>query len=48
MSTCTHPPLLSPGQNNGVGELCDDFTDLDFHECFLGTTLNVKLLLYTK
>ncbi|XP_010888390.1 lipase member H isoform X1 [Esox lucius] len=33
---------------SGVDEQCDDFTDLDFHECFLGTTLNVKLLLYTK
>ncbi|KAK6299594.1 hypothetical protein J4Q44_G00296270, partial [Coregonus suidteri] len=35
-------------QDGGGGALCDDFTDLDFHECFLGTTLNVKLLLYTK
>uniref|UniRef100_A0A674D1U0 Lipase member H-like n=1 Tax=Salmo trutta TaxID=8032 RepID=A0A674D1U0_SALTR len=35
-------------QDSGVGALCDDFTDLDFHECFLGTTLNIKLLLYTK
>ncbi|KAI1891283.1 hypothetical protein AGOR_G00142190 [Albula goreensis] len=27
---------------------CDDFTDLDFHESFIGTNLNVKLLLYTR
>uniref|UniRef100_A0A4W5KRI8 Lipase, member Ib n=1 Tax=Hucho hucho TaxID=62062 RepID=A0A4W5KRI8_9TELE len=40
--------MLCKGQDSGVGALCDDFTDLDFHECFLGTTLNVKLLLYTK
>ncbi|CAB1341018.1 unnamed protein product [Coregonus sp. 'balchen'] len=40
--------MLCKGQESGVVELCDDFTDLDFHECFLGTTLNVKLLLYAK
>ncbi|XP_052357956.1 lipase member H-like isoform X2 [Oncorhynchus keta] len=39
---------LCKGQDSGVGALCDDFTDLDFHESFLGTTLNIKLLLYTK
>ncbi|XP_035269062.1 lipase member H isoform X1 [Anguilla anguilla] len=27
---------------------CDDFTDLDFRETFMGTNLNVKLLLFTR
>lgn len=27
---------------------CDNFTDLDFHESFMGTYLYVRLLLYTR
>ncbi|KAJ8375695.1 hypothetical protein SKAU_G00062750 [Synaphobranchus kaupii] len=27
---------------------CDDFTNLDFRETFMGTNLNVKLLLFTR
>uniref|UniRef100_A0A8C9W1D1 Lipase, member Ib n=1 Tax=Scleropages formosus TaxID=113540 RepID=A0A8C9W1D1_SCLFO len=30
------------------GSECDNFTDLDFRECFIGTNLYVKLLLYTR
>ncbi|KAJ8385823.1 hypothetical protein AAFF_G00181790 [Aldrovandia affinis] len=32
----------------GKASKCDDFTDLDFHESFMGTNLNVKLLLFTR
>ncbi|XP_018616530.1 lipase member H [Scleropages formosus] len=32
----------------GKGSECDNFTDLDFRECFIGTNLYVKLLLYTR
>ncbi|KAL4624867.1 lipase member H-like [Arapaima gigas] len=36
--------LCDPGQ----GSDCDNFTDLDLRECFIGTNLYVKLLLYTR
>ncbi|KAG7484357.1 hypothetical protein MATL_G00048290 [Megalops atlanticus] len=32
----------------GLAMDCDDFTDLGFHDSFIGTQLNVKLLLYTR
>ncbi|KAI1903136.1 hypothetical protein AGOR_G00024100 [Albula goreensis] len=32
----------------GLGRDCDDFTDLGFHDSFIGTKLKVKILLYTK
>ncbi|KAK9953267.1 hypothetical protein ABG768_017272 [Culter alburnus] len=32
----------------GEDSECDNFTDLDFHECFIGTNLYVRLLLYTR
>lgn len=39
----------SSGQEqNGSGESCDNFTDLDLSHCFLGTSLSVRLLLYTR
>ncbi|KAK0153657.1 Lipase member H [Merluccius polli] len=30
------------------GQACDTFTDLDFHHAIVGTTLDVRLLLYTR
>ncbi|KAG1943930.1 lipase member H-like [Pimephales promelas] len=32
----------------GEDSECDNFTDLDFHESFIGTNLDVRLLLYTR
>ncbi|XP_062841296.1 lipase member H [Trichomycterus rosablanca] len=32
----------------GQDDQCDDFSDLDFHETFIGTSLYVRLLLYTR
>lgn len=41
--------LPPPGQEeSGAGESCDDFTDLNLSHCFLGTSLYVRLLLYTR
>ncbi|CAF93802.1 unnamed protein product [Tetraodon nigroviridis] len=41
--------LLCEGQEqSGAGESCDNFTDLDLAHCFLGTSLYVRLLLYTR
>lgn len=37
-----------PGQDGGSSESCDNFTDLDLSHCFLGTSLYVRLLLYTR
>lgn len=38
-----------PGQDqSGSGETCDNFTDLDLSHCFIGTSLYVRLLLYTR
>ncbi|KAJ8278145.1 hypothetical protein GJAV_G00084360 [Gymnothorax javanicus] len=36
------------GLCRGQVSRCDDFTDLNFHETFIGTNLNVKLLLFTR
>ncbi|XP_057178568.1 lipase member H isoform X2 [Triplophysa rosa] len=36
--------MLCEGQDSE----CDNFTDLDFHESFMGTNLYVRLLLYTR
>uniref|UniRef100_A0A667YVK0 Lipase, member Ib n=1 Tax=Myripristis murdjan TaxID=586833 RepID=A0A667YVK0_9TELE len=35
-------------EESGAAESCDDFTDLDLSHCFIGTTLYVRLLLYTR
>ncbi|XP_062335746.1 lipase member H [Osmerus eperlanus] len=40
--------VLCKGQESGRGEPCDNFTDLYFHESFMGTILDVRLLLYTR
>uniref|UniRef100_A0A7N6ACU0 Lipase domain-containing protein n=1 Tax=Anabas testudineus TaxID=64144 RepID=A0A7N6ACU0_ANATE len=32
----------------GSGEYCDNFTDLNLSHCFIGTSLYVRLLLYTR
>lgn len=32
----------------GEGKECDNFSDVDFHEAFIGTNLYVRLLLYTR
>uniref|UniRef100_A0A3B4TII2 Lipase member H-like n=1 Tax=Seriola dumerili TaxID=41447 RepID=A0A3B4TII2_SERDU len=32
----------------GEGEYCDNFTDLNLSHCFMGTSLYVRLLLYTR
>ncbi|XP_029934664.1 lipase member H [Myripristis murdjan] len=41
--------VLCKGQEeSGAAESCDDFTDLDLSHCFIGTTLYVRLLLYTR
>uniref|UniRef100_H3CIG4 Lipase, member Ib n=1 Tax=Tetraodon nigroviridis TaxID=99883 RepID=H3CIG4_TETNG len=41
--------FATPGQEqSGAGESCDNFTDLDLAHCFLGTSLYVRLLLYTR
>lgn len=40
--------VVTPGQEESeAGESCDNFTDLDLTHCFVGTTLYVRLLLYT-
>lgn len=40
---------MSPGQEEiGADESCDDFTDLNLTHCFMGTSLYVRLLLYTR
>lgn len=31
-----------------MGQSCDDFTDLNLSHCFMGTSLYVRLLLYTR
>lgn len=38
---CLLPPLLFPDQG------CDEFTDLSFSHSFIGTSVRVRLLLYT-
>ncbi|KAM7369604.1 hypothetical protein PAMP_010914 [Pampus punctatissimus] len=41
--------MLCKGQEeSGAGESCDDFTDLNLSHCFMGTSLYVRLLLYTR
>ncbi|CAL1596424.1 unnamed protein product [Knipowitschia caucasica] len=35
-------------EESGDSELCDDFTDLNLSHCFMGTSLYVRLLLYTR
>lgn len=35
-------------EQSGSGESCDNFTDLDLSHCFIGTSLSVRLLLYTR
>uniref|UniRef100_A0A668VFL1 Lipase domain-containing protein n=1 Tax=Oreochromis aureus TaxID=47969 RepID=A0A668VFL1_OREAU len=35
-------------QESETGESCDNFTDLDLTHCFVGTSLYVRLLLYTR
>ncbi|XP_013771220.1 lipase member H [Pundamilia nyererei] len=35
-------------EESEAGESCDNFTDLDLTHCFVGTTLYVRLLLYTR
>ncbi|XP_060950171.1 lipase member H [Limanda limanda] len=41
--------LLCNGQEqSGGGEPCDSFTDLNLSHCFMGTSLYVRLLLYTR
>ncbi|XP_028288703.1 lipase member H [Parambassis ranga] len=41
--------ILCKGQEeSGEGESCDNFTDLNLSHCFLGTSLYVRLLLYTR
>lgn len=39
---------LSGQEQSGSGQSCDNFTDLDLAHCFLGTSLSVRLLLYTR
>lgn len=40
---------VHPGQEeSGEGEYCDNFTDLNLSHCFIGTSLYVRLLLYTR
>ncbi|XP_071402166.1 LOW QUALITY PROTEIN: lipase member H, partial [Centroberyx affinis] len=41
---------VCPGQEeeSGADESCDNFTDLDLSHCFMGTSLYVRLLLYTR
>ncbi|KAM6907983.1 lipase member H [Lycodopsis pacificus] len=40
---------LCKGQEEpGEAESCDDFTDLNLSHCFMGTSLYVRLLLYTR
>uniref|UniRef100_A0A672GGF7 Lipase, member Ib n=1 Tax=Salarias fasciatus TaxID=181472 RepID=A0A672GGF7_SALFA len=34
--------------DSGAGDWCDNFTDLDLSHCLLGTSLYVRLLLYTR
>ncbi|PWA25067.1 hypothetical protein CCH79_00019096 [Gambusia affinis] len=38
---------VGPGES-GTEEPCDNFTDLDLSHCFMGTSLYVRLLLYTR
>ncbi|XP_056155858.1 lipase member H [Lampris incognitus] len=41
--------VLCRGQEESLpGESCDNFTDLDFSHSFMGTSLYVRLLLYTR
>lgn len=42
---CVRP---SGQEQSGSGEACDNFTDLDLSHCFIGTSLYVRLLLYTR
>uniref|UniRef100_A0A7N6F7D4 Lipase domain-containing protein n=1 Tax=Anabas testudineus TaxID=64144 RepID=A0A7N6F7D4_ANATE len=35
-------------EESGSGEYCDNFTDLNLSHCFIGTSLYVRLLLYTR
>uniref|UniRef100_A0A3B5RCZ4 Lipase member H-like n=1 Tax=Xiphophorus maculatus TaxID=8083 RepID=A0A3B5RCZ4_XIPMA len=39
--------ILCKGES-GTEEPCDNFTDLDLSHCFMGTSLYVRLLLYTR
>ncbi|XP_020778846.1 lipase member H [Boleophthalmus pectinirostris] len=36
------------GESESEPELCDNFTDLNLSHCFMGTSLYVRLLLYTR
>ncbi|XP_029955074.1 lipase member H [Salarias fasciatus] len=40
--------LCSGEEQSGAGDWCDNFTDLDLSHCLLGTSLYVRLLLYTR
>ncbi|KAL4001449.1 actinin alpha 2/3 [Sarotherodon galilaeus] len=40
--------LCKGQQESETGESCDNFTDLDLTHCFVGTSLYVRLLLYTR
>ncbi|XP_039982221.1 lipase member H-A isoform X2 [Xiphias gladius] len=43
------PCFLPTGQEgSGSDESCDNFTDLNLSHCFMGTSLYVRLLLYTR
>ncbi|XP_053530736.1 lipase member H isoform X4 [Ictalurus punctatus] len=56
-TSCNHLTLLggqaggtevSMQRERGEGKECDNFSDVDFHEAFIGTNLYVRLLLYTR
>ncbi|KAF3703847.1 Lipase member H [Channa argus] len=40
--------LCKGEEESGAGESCDNFTDLNLSHCFIGTSLYVRLLLYTR
>ncbi|XP_061820942.1 lipase member H [Nerophis lumbriciformis] len=52
MLSCRHLgllALLALGQGwEDAGDHCDNFTDLNLSHCFMGTSLYVRLLLYTR
>ncbi|XP_061876724.1 lipase member H isoform X2 [Entelurus aequoreus] len=52
MLSCRHLgllALLALGQGwEDAGDPCDNFTDLNLSHCFMGTSLYVRLLLYTR
>ncbi|XP_045925307.1 lipase member H [Micropterus dolomieu] len=40
--------LCNGQEDSGTDESCDNFTDLNLSHCFMGTSLYVRLLLYTR